>query len=490
MFKAKKPEIRLLSDKFIDRIIDEAIKVLENIGVYIENEEAVNMLFENNVKYDKKKNRFYFDADLVNKCLKSVPEEVKLYNRDGSEFIVLGDNNVCFDPGSAALDILDFEKNVIRKPVTDDYKKYVLLVDQLENIKAQSTAFICSDVPKYMSDSYRLYLSLILSNKPVVTGTFYKQSFDTMKDMLVAVRGSAKELKEKPLAIFDACPSPPLKWSDLTSQSLLDCAKYGIPSEFVSMPLLGATAPATLSGALVQHTAENLSGTVLTQLAKPGTPIIYGGSPAIFDMKYGTTPMGAIETMMVDSAYNQIGKKLGIPTHAYMGLSDSKYLDYQSGLESGIGLILAALSGVNMVSGAGMLNFESCQSLEKLVMDNQICGMAYRLLKGISQKEETMAFYTLRDCLEDEEFITHESTLKHFREETFFVNRAIDRASGFNAKDAADNNAFKRANEIVKELLSKTPKNILKDNTLKKLKEIIKEEGKRNNFKDFPELDV
>ena len=488
MFKSVLPRLQLLDEKFIKKIIEEAYKVLENIGVYVENKQAANMLLENNVKYDKNSKRFYFDSAIINKCIESAPKEVKLYDRNGEDYLLIGGNNVCFDPGSAALDILDFEKDVIRKPVAADYKNYVLLVDKLKNIKAQSTAFICSDVPKEMSDSFRLYLSLTFSKKPVITGTFYKESFKTMKDMLIAVRGSKKNLMKKPLAIFDACPSPPLKWSDLTCQSLLDAAEYGIPSEFVSMPLFGATAPATLSGALVQHTAENISGVLITQLAREGTPIIYGGSPAIFDMKYGTTPMGAIETQMVDSAYAQIGKYLGIPTHSYMGLSDAKYLDYQAGFESGIGLILSALSGINMVSGAGMMNFESCQSLEKLVIDNEICGTAYRILDGISQREETMAFYTLRDCIESGEFITHDSTLKWFREESYFVDEIIDRTAQFNMDKASNNNIFLRANKKVKNLLDQEHENILTDDKYKEIEKIIISQGEKYNFKAFPKI--
>ena len=490
MFKASEPRLKLLDQKFIIKIVEEAKKVLENIGVYVENKEAVDLLLENDVKYDKNKGRFYFDSDLINRCLQSVPKEIKLYDRNGDEFQIIGGDNVCFDPGSAALDILDYEKNVIRKPVTKDYKKYAVLVDKLDNIKAQSTAFICSDVPKEISDSYRLFLSLAFGKKPIITGTFFKESFESMKEMLLVIRGSKKALAKKPLAIFDACPSPPLKWSDLTCQSLLDAAKFGIPSEFVSMPLTGATSPATISGALVQHTAENLSGVVITQLAKEGTPIIYGGSPALFDMKYGTTPMGAIETMMIDSAYSQIGKYLGIPTHAYMGLSDSKYLDYQAGFESGIGLVLAALSGINMVSGAGMMNFESLHSMEKLVIDNEICGIAYRLVKGIEQREETMAFYTLRDCIETGEFITHPSTLKWFRDETYFVSDVIDRSAQFHMDVASKNDSFIRANKKVHELLDGGPENFIEKDKFSELEKILKKAGEKLNFSDFPELEI
>ena len=114
-----------------------------------------------------------------------------------------------------------------------------------------STGLIGGDVAESAADAYRLYLALLFCSKPVVTGLFTVGSFAPMQEMLAAVRGGSAELRAKPLAIFDACPSPPLKWSNLTTQSLIDCAKAGIPSELVSMPLTGATAPATLTGALV-----------------------------------------------------------------------------------------------------------------------------------------------------------------------------------------------------------------------------------------------
>ncbi len=233
-----------------------------------------------------------------------------------------------------------------------------------------------------IADRYRLYLALLFGTKPVVTGTFRVDGFAPMREMLAAIAGGPEQLRAKPNAIFDCCPSPPLKWSDLTAQALIDCARSGIVAELISMPLTGATAPVTLAGAVTQHCAECLSGVVIHQLAHPGAPIIYGGSPACFDMRKGTTPMGAVETMMIDGAYAEIGKHLGLPTQAYMGLSDAKTVDFQAGMESAMGVTIAALSGINNVSGPGMLDFESCQSLEKLVLDHEICGSVLRLARG------------------------------------------------------------------------------------------------------------
>ena len=109
------------------------------------------------------------------------------------------------------------------------------------------------------------------------------------------------------------------------------------------MPLAGFMAPVTLTGSLIQHTAETLSGLAISQLARPGTPVLYGGSPAEFDIRYETTPMGAAGTMMMDCAYNEIGKHLGLPTQAYIGLSDAKQLDAQAGMETSMGATLAGL---------------------------------------------------------------------------------------------------------------------------------------------------
>ena len=148
----------------------------------------------------------------------------------------------------------------------------------------------------------------------------------------------------------------------------------------VSMPLAGAAAPVTLLGSVVQHAAECLSGIAIHQLAQPGAPIVWGGAPAIFDMRKGTTPMGAIETAMIDAAYAQVGKSLDLPTHTYLGAADAKLVDAQAGLESGMTALVGALAGINMISGAGMLDFLACQSPEKLVVDAEAIAMAKRLL--------------------------------------------------------------------------------------------------------------
>ena len=133
---------------------------------------------------------------------------------------------------------------------------------------------IPADVHERISDSYRLYLSLLTCAKPVVTGAFTIEAFEVMKDLQLAVRGSRAELEAKPLTVFSCCPTSPIKWSDVTSQNVVDCATWGIPIELISMPLSGFMAPVTLVGTLIQHTAETLSGLVISQLTSPGAPVL------------------------------------------------------------------------------------------------------------------------------------------------------------------------------------------------------------------------
>ena len=486
--------LELLDQELEDRIIDEALEILEKTGVLVENKEGIRLLEDAGMKIIRNTDKgtvFSIKRSLVEDSLKTTPSSIELYDRKGGEEPALsigkGSSKVYFDPASTALYVFDYKEKRVREPKTDDLINFVKVADALSNIDAQSTAMIPNDVPKDIVDRYRLFLVLRNSSKPVVTGTFTLDGFDVMKEMLVAVRGSEKALQEKPLAIFDVCPSPPLKWSDLTCHDLIQCAKSGIPAEFISMPMTGASAPVTLAGAIVQHTAETLSGIVIGQLAQPGAPLIYGGSPTAFDMRKGTTPMGAIETMMIDSAYIQIGRRLGLPTQAYMGLSDAKLPDSQAGLESGIGSILAALSGADLVAGPGMLAFESCQSMEKLVIDNEIAGMAKRLIEGIVAHTDPLAEDLLHgDIYQGDHFLTSPTTMKWFKEEFFYPGSVIDRDDVDIWAQKGASTAEERAHKEVERILASHEPLPLSEAIDRELIQIMEKEAKKYGVKQLP----
>jgi len=483
-----RPKLNILSEEMVQQIIAEAYELLMDPGVRVHNAEALKLLAEAGARVDFETQIAYIPQELASKALETAPSDCYLYDLDGEQVVHYGGDSVQFDPGSAAITVLDRETQQQRVPVTTDFADFVKLVETLPQLDAQSTAMICGDVPEEVGDLYRLYIALNFMRKPIITGAFRKDTWWTMKDMLVAVAGSAEALAAKPIAVFDVCPSPPLLWSDLTCQNMIDCARYGIPSELVSMPLTGATSPVTIAAAVVQHAAECMSGVTICQLAKEGAPIVWGGSPAAFDMREGTTPMGAVGTWMIDCAYTQVGKALNMPTHAYLGMTDAKVVDAQCGLESSGGAMLAALAGVNMVSGAGMMDFESCQSFEKLVIDAEIIGMAKRLIAGVEARDDPIALDLIRKSGHRADYLTKMHTLKWFSKELYLPSAVIDRGSLDGWKNKGAKNTYERAQDRVNELLATYQPTPVSDELRAELRSLTTKAAQRFGMDELPPL--
>ncbi|UCF68748.1 MAG: trimethylamine methyltransferase family protein [Acidobacteriota bacterium] len=485
-----RPALRFLSDALIERIVSEARDLLGSLGVEIHNDAVLSVLNDHGARIDKSSKRAYLTQEIIDSSLATAPDAVKLFDALGREALDLSGEKIHFTPGSAAIHVLDARTGTSRHPVTADYVRYAKLMTAMDHLASQSTAMIPSDVHERISDSYRLFLSILYCSKPIVTGTFTTEAFEVMRDLQLIVRGSEQALVERPLTIFSCCPTSPLKWSDVTSQNVVDCAQHSIPVEYISMPLTGFIAPVTLVGTLVQHTAETLSGVVISQLTKPGAPALWGGSPAIFDVRYETTPMGAIGTMMVDCAANEIGKHLGFPTQAYIGLSDAKLLDAQAGLESSMGATLAALSGINNVSGPGMLDFESLFSCEKLVVDNEICGMTKRLVRGIEPREDFPARPRFEELLAEQHLLISEHTRKYLREEICFPGPLIDRANRSRWREEGGLTLLERAEREIDEILREYEPVELPQDVLSELYRRMESEARRHGMDGLPARDA
>ncbi len=467
------PNITLLDDELVKQILDEAFQLLINPGIKVQSPQARELLEGAGAKVDKEAEVVQIPEKLVYQALETVPHQFYLYDRNGNPKVNYGGNAVHFDPGSSGVHILDPVTNEHRPSLSGDLVNIVKLTEMLPQYDAQSTAVICNEIPKSISDLYRLYLVLLHSTKPIVTGAFAIPTLEVMVDMLAIFAGSRKALAEKPQAVFDVCPSPPLIWSNFGAQNLIDLAHAGVPAQMVSMPLAGATAPVTLVGSVVQHAAECLSGITIHQLAKPGSPIVWGGAPAIFDMRKGTTPMGAVETAMIDASYAQIGKFIGLPTHTYLCASDAKIIDAQAGLESGMGAIIGALAGINMISGAGMLDFLACFSLEKLVIDAEIVAMAKRLLSGIHTPTETLATAMFEGINFKGDFLRQKVTRDLFSQEQYIPSKVLDRDSIRGWHQDGSLNTLERARIQVDQLLSQYNEPALPQDQVSELRKLV-----------------
>ena len=160
-----RPKVSFLSDDLIETIISEAKKILSGIGIEIQNKTVVALLKNHGAKTDKSASRLYINEEIINASLDSVPGSFQLYNNKGDLTNDFSGMNVHFTPGSAALNILDYESGKMRKPETVDYINYVKIADQLKYIASQSTAMIPSDVVSEISACCNRHLqSRIFSN--------------------------------------------------------------------------------------------------------------------------------------------------------------------------------------------------------------------------------------------------------------------------------------------------------------------------------------
>ena len=483
------PKIELLTPALITRILDEAFQLLIKPGIKVQSPEARKLLEEAGATVDENAEVVHIPEKIVRKALETVPSIFHLYNRQGEPAITYGGDAVHFDPGSSGVHILDPDTLEHKPSHASDLVRLVKVAEMLPQYDAQSTAVVCNEVPKDIGDFFRLYIVLLYSSKPIVTGSFSIKTLSTMIDMLAIFSGGRLALAEKPQAVFDVCPSPPLIWSDFGAENLIALARANVPAEMVSMPLAGAASPVTLLGSVVQHTAECLSGIAIHQLANPGAPIVWGGAPAIFDMRRGTTPMGAIETAMIDAAYAQVGKSLNIPTHCYLGATDAKIVDAQAGLESGVSAMIGALAGVNMISGAGMLDFLACHSPEKLVVDAEAIAMAKRMVTGIQVQTETLATAMFEGINFKGDFLKQKITRQLFPNEQYLPSAVIDRDSIRGWQEAGSLDTFARAKQRTRELLEAYRRPEMEPEKEKAMNEMVRHLAQKAGMAHIPPLE-
>ncbi len=279
-----------------------------------------------------------------------------------------------------------------------------------------------------------------------------------MAEMMALFRRDRADLAARPLAIFTVTATGNFRYSEDSCQNLLDCVEWGIPIEVVPVTLMGLIAPVTLVGATVFHAVDVLSGLTMAQIIRPGAPVLFGGAPAAFHMQTATSPMIAVESLHLVMAYAAVAKFLGLPTQAYAALSEGKFLDAQAGAETYGSALLAALAGVNSVSGPGMLDYLMVFSLEKLVFDNELCGQALHLVREIKPLEDLPTVSLVRELLAEQHLLTAEHTLKHWPEELHMPGPVIDRDNRENwAKAGAPDLPRRVKSEVERRLAAYQP---------------------------------
>jgi len=424
-----RPILNLIQDDLIARILAESKNILSEIGVEVRGPRLRQRLLDHGLTPDPATGRILFPHHVVDEAIATTPRSFTLTDRNGDFCAEIGGDNVHFVPGSSGLKVLDHRTGNTRLANTADFVEYVRLAHGLPHIPYLATAFSTNDIEPQVSDAWRLYLCLTNSTKPVVSGAFTEHGVPRMAEMMQLFRHDKADLIARPMSIFTITATGMFRYSEDSCQNLIDCVEWGIPVEIVPVTLMGLIAPVTMVGATVMHVADVLAGLTMSQIVKPGAPVLFGGAPAAFHMKTSSAPMAAIEALQLDVAYVNVARSLDLPTQSYMALSDSKFLDAQAGAETFGSALLAALAGVNSVSGPGMLDYVMVFSLEKLIFDDDMCGQALHFVRQVHPLEDLPTVDLVRELLDEGHYLTAPHTLKYWPEELYLSGPPIDRVN-------------------------------------------------------------
>jgi trimethylamine--corrinoid protein Co-methyltransferase len=423
-----RPRLKVLQDNLIAQILFEAKQILSQVGIEVRGPQLRRRLLDYGLRQEPTTGRVLFPHEVVDKAIATTPRSFSLYKRNGEFHTELGGDKVHFVPGSSGLRVLDHRTGQVRLANTTDFVEYVRVCDGLPHIAYLATAFSTNDdIEASVSDAWRLYLCLTNSLRPVVSGAFTEHGVPRMAEMMLIFRRDKADLMARPMSIFTITATGMFRYSEDSCQNLLDCVEWGIPIEVVPVTLMGLIAPVTLVGATVMHVADVLAGLTMAQIVRPGAPVLFGGAPAAFHMKLASSPMAAIEALHLDVAYAAVAGSLGLPTQAYMALSEAKMMDAQAGAETFGSALLAALAGINSVSGPGMLDYLLVFSLEKLIFDDDMCGQALHFVREMKSLEDIPTVDLVRRLLEEQHLLTDPHTLKYWPGELYLPNPIIDR---------------------------------------------------------------
>ncbi|NIV29924.1 MAG: hypothetical protein GWN58_10595 [Anaerolineae bacterium] len=246
----------------------------------------------------------------------------------------------------------------------------------------------------------------------------YLPTLDMMRMMAIAC-GGKEEMRRRP-AFFAICSvGSPLEMLQMQLEGLFICADYGQPLAMSPEAIAGATAPVTLAGLLAQQNANILAHVTLAQIFRPGTPVLYGTVSTIANMRLGTVALGAVETGMISAAAAQMARYYGLPCRSVGAATESKLEDLQAGLERTATLLPPVLGGVNFITCGGTLDSTMLESDALLMLDDELCGAALRLARGVEVSDDTLALDLIRQIDSTGNYLAEEHTARHFRTEHF-----------------------------------------------------------------------
>jgi len=471
--------IKVLSDNEIYQIHLASLRILREVGLRIREPQAVSLLKKAGCLMDG--DRVRIPSRLVEESVAQAPSTFTIYGRNPEFKAVMEGTRVYIEPMIGRLNILDLETGQRRRTTLEDVANLIKLVDALEYYSTLHSGAIMphiEGIPDPVAHIHGYLTSLRNSSKIIKACCRGKKVAQDCIRMATVVAGGEANLAKKPNVFTTANIISPLEYSDDMTEGLIEYAKHGLPVDIASEPQMGATSPVTIAGTLAQQTAEILGGVIIAQLVNPGTPVLMGTVGAAMDMRNGSIALGGIEAGIINVAHAQIAQFYGIPSRGSGCNTESKCLDMQAGLEKASSLFMPVLAGINMLFYPGTLDHAKTISLESLLIDNEICGMAFRAMKGVKVNDDTIAVDLIGNIGPGQHYLGQKHTMTHLIDEQY-IPKIANRQSYEDWQRDGSKDLWQSAKEEVKRILSTHKPLTLPEGCETELLQIIKHVEKR-----------
>ena len=410
-----RPATQILSHEQCRVIHNAALDILWRTGVRVKHPEVVELLRSAGCPVEDD-TLVRIPEALVKEALLYAPSRVTIYDRLGNRKMHLEGRNAYFGTHSGYPYIWDHKTNEHRPFYLSDAANLAKLYDALPNIDFTVTSGIVADVPIERAAWAVFKETVKNTTKPIVFSCATKEAFDVILQMAYEIAGSQENLRRKPFLLHYSEPISPLQHSYEGLAKVLACADAGIPIVYTPMLMLGATAPATDAGLLAICVAEELSGLVIVQLRRKGTPFVFGGVATMMDMATQICSYGAPELNRMCAALTDMAHFYHLPMYGTAGCSDSKLCDGQAIIEMTISLAASFLSGANLIHDVGLMQYAEAASFEALVAADLIIDLIRASWKPIEISEETLMVDLIDQIGPGGHFLDTEHTLKHFKD--------------------------------------------------------------------------
>ena len=456
----KTARFEVLSLAEIEKIHAASMRVLSEVGIKVEYPFAVQLFQEAGAKYDPDTHAVRIPETLVMWAVEQAPASFSLYGYDAQFHMQVGGEEIQFAGLGTPTQIIDPHSGEFRPTTLEDTIRHIKLVSACKYIHNSQMDVWPNDIPMTSIHLEGIDAWAHHSRKSFGMGGYgYLASLDMMQMMSAAV-GGREELQQRPRFMGITSVHSPLSMTQEQLEGMLIFGAFGQPTAVSPEAIAGATAPVTLAGLLAQQNANILAHITLAQIWRPGAPVLYGTVSTIANMRLGTVALGAMETGLVTAASAQLARHYGLPSRSVGAATEAKREDLQAGIERTGTLLPAVLAGVNLITCGGTLDSTMIESDPLLLLDDELCGAALRLARGIEVDENGLALDEILRIGFSGNYLAEEHTVKNFRKEHYIPALAV--REPFEAwQTGGSTSALDRAQARVQTLLEKHTPNTL-----------------------------